>query len=95
MMQTLRTRARDVFRLTGMAVAILIRPLAEIGLVGDAFVALARIAGTVPAILGFSALMLYALYGMMLCIWVAIVLVTGLANLVGFRLTGRVPRHMR
>jgi len=93
--RSIATRARDAFRLTGMAVAVLAKPLAELGLVGDAFVGVAAALGTIPAILLFSAFVLYVIYGMMLCVWVAIVLVTGLANILTHRATGRVPRHLR
>lgn len=87
----LATRARDAFRLTAMSVAILVKPLAELGLLADAFAGLTGTLGTIPAILALTAFLLYTLYGMALCIGVAIVIATGLVNMLGYRAAMR--RH--
>ena len=39
--------------------------------------------------------MLYAIYGTMLCVYVGIVLVTGLISMLRFHFTGTPPHHLR
>lgn len=82
-------RARNAFNLAAIWFALSLPWLNSMGHVGDGFEAVAAALGSGPAVLCFAIVMLFAIYGGMLVVLLAVMVACGLASLVRRRLAAQ------